>query len=74
MNMASGASGEVVHCPNCKEDVPKTLYCLNCGFPLYKEEQLKQEKAEHTETIQKPTVPDEDAVIVVDESEEVAKP
>ena len=72
--MASGASGEVVHCPNCKEDVPKTLYCLNCGFPLYKEEQLKQEKAEHTETIQKPTVPDEDAVIVVDESEEVAKP
>ena len=72
--MASGASGEVVHCPNCKEDVPKTLYCLNCGFPLYKEEQPKQEKAEQTETIQKPTVPDEDATIVVDESEEVAKP
>ncbi len=74
MNMASGSSGEVVHCPNCKEDVPKTLYCLNCGFPLYKEEQPKQEKAEQTETIQKPTVPDEDAVIVVDEPEEVAKP
>jgi len=72
--MASGASGEVVHCPNCKEDVPKTLYCLNCGFPLYKEEQPKQEKAEQTETIQKPTVPDEDAVIVVDEPEEAAKP
>lgn len=28
---------EVVHCPNCKEEVPRTLYCLNCGFPLYKE-------------------------------------
>ncbi len=44
--MASGASGEVVHCPNCKEDVPKTLYCLNCGFPLYREDQPKEEKAE----------------------------
>jgi len=27
---------EVVLCPNCKEEVPKTLYCLNCGYPLYK--------------------------------------
>ena len=43
--MASGASGESVQCPNCKEDVPKTLYCLNCGFPLYKEEQVKEEKS-----------------------------
>jgi hypothetical protein len=73
MKMASGSSGEVVHCPNCKEDVPKTLYCLNCGFPLYKEEQPKQEKVEQTETKQKPVVPDEDAVIIVDEPE-VAKP
>ena len=71
--MASGASGEVVHCPNCKEDVPKTLYCLNCGFPLYKEEQPKEEKAEQPET--KLVVPDEDAVIVVDEpAEEISKP
>jgi len=71
--MASGASGEVVHCPKCNEDVPKTLYCLNCGFPLYKEEQPKEEKAEQEEKI-KPTVqPDDDAVIVVDEPEE-AKP
>lgn len=23
-------------CPNCREEVPKTLYCLNCGYPLYK--------------------------------------
>ena len=27
---------EVLLCPNCKEEVPKTLYCLNCGYPLYK--------------------------------------
>ena len=27
---------EVVLCPNCREEVPKTLYCLNCGYPLYK--------------------------------------
>ncbi len=68
--MASGASGEVVHCPNCKEDVPKTLYCLNCGFPLYKEGQPKEEaKPEPT----KPAVPvEEDAVIMVDDEEEEA--
>jgi len=29
-------ASEVIHCPNCKEDVPRTLYCLNCGYPLYK--------------------------------------
>ncbi len=73
--MASGASGEVVHCPNCKEDVPKTLYCLNCGFPLYKEEQPKEEaKAEPEAKPEplKPAVPvEEDAVIMVDEEEEV---
>lgn len=34
---------EVVHCPNCKEEVPKTLYCLNCGHPLYKETSLMEE-------------------------------
>jgi hypothetical protein len=24
-------------CPRCHETVPRTLYCLNCGYPLYKE-------------------------------------
>jgi hypothetical protein len=42
--MYGDLSSEVVHCPNCDEDVPKTLYCLNCGYPLYKIEQ--EEKAE----------------------------
>ncbi|MGD0803117.1 MAG: hypothetical protein ABSA11_03490 [Candidatus Bathyarchaeia archaeon] len=73
--MASGSSSEVVHCPNCKEDVPKTLYCLNCGFPLYKEEQPKEEKVEKPDMKEISVAPDEDAVIVVDEPvEEVAKP
>lgn len=73
--MASGASSEVVHCPNCKEDVPKTLYCLNCGFPLYKEEQPKEEaKVEH-EAKPEPAKPvelavEEDAIIMVDEDKE----
>ena len=65
--MASGASGEVVHCPNCKEDVPKTLYCLNCGFPLYKEEQGKEEKNVPEEKAE-PSTSQEDAVILVDEA------
>jgi hypothetical protein len=68
--MASGASGEVVHCPKCNEDVPKTLYCLNCGFPLYKEEQPKEEKDEQEEKIKPVVQPEDDAVIVVDEPEE----
>ena len=70
--MASGASGEVVHCPNCKEDVPKTLYCLNCGFPLYKEEQPKEEVKAEPEAEPEPAKhQEEDAVIMVDEEETV---
>ena len=41
---------EVILCPNCEEEVPKTLYCLNCGYPLYKvegeEEQIEIDEAE----------------------------
>jgi hypothetical protein len=75
--MASGASSEVVHCPNCKEDVPKTLYCLNCGFPLYKEEQLKEEVKNEPKSEPEPAKPvepavEEDAVIIVDEDKEEA--
>jgi len=44
--MVGDLSSEVVHCPNCKEDVPKTLYCLNCGYPLYKIEQKKADMVE----------------------------
>lgn len=36
--MQTGLQTEVVLCPNCEEEVPKTLYCLNCGYPLYKME------------------------------------
>jgi hypothetical protein len=41
--MQSSLQTEVILCPNCKEEVPKTLYCLNCGYPLYKEELDKSE-------------------------------
>ena len=41
------STSEVIHCPNCNEDVPKTLYCLNCGYPLYK---LEAEKKTEEET------------------------
>ena len=40
---------EVVLCPNCKEEVPKTLYCLNCGYPLYKMDVLEKAKEEEPE-------------------------
>jgi hypothetical protein len=44
--MYGDLSSEVVHCPNCNEDVPKTLYCLNCGYPLYKIEQEEKAKVQ----------------------------
>jgi len=44
--MYGDLSSEVVHCPNCNEDVPKTLYCLNCGYPLYKIEQEEKTKVQ----------------------------
>jgi hypothetical protein len=53
--MQTGLQAEVLLCPNCKEEVPKTLYCLNCGYPLYKIE-LDQ--------------PEEDAEVVVDAAPE----
>lgn len=44
--MQSELQAELIHCPNCDEDVPKTLYCLNCGYPLYKLEQEAETKPE----------------------------
>ena len=61
--MYGDLSSEVVHCPNCNEDVPKTLYCLNCGYPLYKIEQ--EEKAE----VQLEAEPEALVVVVPEEPE-----
>ncbi len=36
---------EIVECPNCLEEVPKSIYCLKCGFPLYN---LKEETRDVT--------------------------
>ncbi len=35
----------MVECPNCEEEVPKSIYCLKCGFPLYN---LKEETRDVT--------------------------
>lgn len=48
-------SSEVIHCPNCNEDVPKTLYCLNCGYPLYK---IEQEQKISREIEPEPEIPE----------------
>lgn len=44
--MQRDVQAEVILCPNCNEDVPKTLYCLNCGYPLYKVEKENDELEE----------------------------
>lgn len=41
--MQKDIQAEVILCPNCEEEVPKTLYCLNCGYPLYKVERERVE-------------------------------
>lgn len=49
------STSEVIHCPNCNEDVPKTLYCLNCGYPLYKlEGEKKTEETPVAEAVPEP--------------------
>jgi len=65
----SGQSSEVIHCPNCKEDVPKTLYCLNCGYPLYKLEQQKKAEEPAEEPVTEPEREEE-----VDMSVEIEQP
>jgi len=32
----------LVTCENCKEDVPETLFCLKCGYPLYVNTQAEE--------------------------------
>ena len=71
----SGQSSEVIHCPNCKEDVPKTLYCLNCGYPLYKLEQQKKAEEPVEEPVAEPE-PDEDVdmSVEIEQLEPVVEP
>jgi len=37
---------KIINCPNCKQQVPETIYCLRCGYPIYGMKQLEKEKAE----------------------------
>ena len=55
-------ASEVIHCPNCNEDVPKTLYCLNCGYPLYKIEQEQKVPEEATEPEIIGTAPEDEGI------------
>ncbi len=56
-SMQTEMKTEVVLCPNCKEEVPKTLYCLNCGYPLYKMQSspaIKDEEKKTEELVSEP--------------------
>jgi len=65
----SNQSSEVIHCPNCKEDVPKTLYCLNCGYPLYKLEQQKAEEPKKEPEAESETVEEVDMSVEIEQPE-----
>jgi hypothetical protein len=72
---------EGIMCPNCKEEVPKTLYCLNCGYPLYKisvdADEVEKETSESVSIedsipVVEDTIPFvEDSVPVVQETPEI---
>ncbi|MEM4727027.1 MAG: hypothetical protein QXD04_02065 [Candidatus Bathyarchaeia archaeon] len=47
--LQSGSQEEMSICPRCHESVPRTLYCLNCGYPLYREIKVEIPKAERPE-------------------------
>ena len=65
---------EVVRCPSCNEEVPKTLYCLNCGHPLYKEEDKEDFKDEFEDVIEEKKEvapePSVDEVVKIEEKPE----
>jgi hypothetical protein len=63
-------ASEVIHCPNCKEDVPRTLYCLNCGYPLYKIEKSSEVSEPEPETLE--VLAKEEAVVEPEIEEPVA--
>jgi hypothetical protein len=65
--MQTGLQAEVLLCPNCKEEVPKTLYCLNCGYPLYKIE-LDQPEEDVKVVVDKAPEPVEDVPVVEPET------
>jgi hypothetical protein len=35
--MIENQQEDTIVCPNCKMEGPKTMYCLNCGYPLFQE-------------------------------------
>ncbi|UCH57509.1 MAG: zinc ribbon domain-containing protein [Candidatus Bathyarchaeota archaeon] len=67
--MQTSLQAEVLLCPNCKEEVPKTLYCLNCGYPLYKIE-LDQPGLDEPEAAVVEAVTDRDEVETGEKMEE----
>lgn len=49
--LQSGSQEEMSVCPRCHKSVPRTLYCLNCGYPLYREIRDETPKAGGSEAL-----------------------
>ncbi len=76
--MQTGLQAEALLCPNCKEEVPKTLYCLNCGYPLYKIEvesaPAVEENAPEPVAVVEAEAVEEEAVEVAPEPQVIIEP
>ncbi len=74
--MQTGLQAEALLCPNCKEEVPKTLYCLNCGYPLYKIEVESTPAVEENapEAVVEAEVIEEEVVEVAPEPQAIVEP
>ncbi|MBA7680097.1 hypothetical protein ES703_88405 [subsurface metagenome] len=49
--VAKGDSGvRIVECPHCKDNVPLSIYCLKCGYPMFELMKEHMRRTARTET------------------------
>jgi ribosomal protein L28 len=61
---------DTVTCPNCRMKSPHTMYCLNCGYPLFTDESSSEPEKEEPA---KPPQPERRADFSLDEMKEEIK-
>jgi hypothetical protein len=50
---------ETIVCTNCSKEVPKMLFCPNCGYPLYIEKNGERSETEDEKSVEQDAQPDE---------------
>jgi uncharacterized Zn finger protein (UPF0148 family) len=62
---------ETIVCMNCSKEVPKMLFCPNCGYPLYIEKNGERSETEDEKSVEQDAQPDEaESVSDIEEKDE----